>query len=372
MLICQSCKNELPERGFHCPHCGVRTKCKACHDALEPGARFCVNCGAPTEADDQAIETSNGDDTGGTFNIISYNEDTRSRTFNAKLTDRAFESGSDVLGIFLAGKLAQPVRRVRQTASGEDGLDAQATLPGIEGDDADETVPIEPPQPTQKAITAGSEEAQLRNIFRANGNELRLINTRLKQKSKGDFVTRVSVLFLYAHELAGRDGVPREDLKALLEDAKVYDGNARKWLGGNDFISRNGNAVELSVPGRELAKDILIQVADPNIDTTWTVGTKGKSRSKSGKSDETPASEDGGKGKGRKASGTSYRAMTRKLYEDAFFVDAKTGVEARDELTRRGYSFTLGRVNEALTVLLKEELLTREKNGAGEWQYKNK
>jgi hypothetical protein len=230
--------------------------------------------------------------------------------------------------------------------------------------------PVNLPQPVaQKALPAGSEESHLSNIFRSSGDSFRLINTRLKQKNKKDFVARVVVLFLYAHELANRNFVSRDDVKKLLEDVKVYDGNARKWLGTNVYTSRDGTDIELSVPGREFAKEVLIQFADPNIDTLWAVGTKGKSR-KGAKGEDTPEPEEKTK-RGRKAIGSGYQSQIIKLFEDGFFKEAKTNVATRDELIKRGYKFEMKRINETLVRLTKKDTLMREKNETDDWTYKN-
>ncbi len=369
MTVCYSCKNELPERGLHCPNCGTRTKCGQCRSLLEPGDQFCVDCGAAVDSPGQSNGSSQSEKSDGNFNVITYNEDTRSRSFNAKLSDKAFEKGSDVLGFFLANRMENPVRRVRQPNSGDDALDVQGNLPGID-EDTIEMGPVNLSQlSAQKSLPAGSEGSLLSNIFRSSGDSFRLINTRLKQKNKSDFVARVTVLFLYAHKIAERNFVPRDDIRKLLEDAKVYDGNARNWLGGNDYISREGSDIELSVPGEEFAKEVLIQFADPNIDTPWAVGTKGKSR-KGAKGEDTSGIE-GKTNRNRKAKGSGYRSQITKLFEDGFFKDAKTNTATKDELTKRGYKFEMRRINETLVRLTKKGTLMREQSEAGEWVYKN-
>jgi hypothetical protein len=265
--------------------------------------------------------------------------------------------------------MENPVRRVRQPNSGDDALDVQGNLPGID-EDTIEMGPVNLSQlSAQKSLPAGSEGSLLSNIFRSSGDSFRLINTRLKQKNKSDFVARVTVLFLYAHKIAERNFVPRDDIRKLLEDAKVYDGNARNWLGGNDYISREGSDIELSVPGEEFAKEVLIQFADPNIDTPWAVGTKGKSR-KGAKGEDTSGIE-GKTNRNRKAKGSGYRSQITKLFEDGFFKDAKTNTATKDELTKRGYKFEMRRINETLVRLTKKGTLMREQSEAGEWVYKN-
>jgi hypothetical protein len=370
MPVCYSCSKELSESKLYCRKCGVRTRCGNCRGLLEAGDEFCGDCGTAVDTPAQPSGPTQIEKTGGDFNVINYVD--KNSTFNAKLSDRAFESGSEIVGAFLVGRMTNPIRRIKQSNNGEELLDVQPNLSGIDTDGVDEHDQTQ--DSPARALPASSDASRLGEIFRISGNDLRLVNPRLKQRTKGDFQCRLSVLFLYAHELAGRDMISRDELKSLLQDAKVYDGNARKWIGNNEHLIRDGDLLGLSVPGREFAKNILIQIRDPNIDTSWTVGTKGKSRNPKGnKGDDTTVSDDSGKsGKSRKAPGTSYRAMTRKLYEDGYFSEPRTSAEAREELVTRGYTFPMGRISEALMVLLKGEQLTREKNGAGDWAYKNK
>ena len=60
--------------------------------------------------------------------------------------------------------------------------------------------------------------------------------------------------------------------------AKVNDSNARKWIANSDLLSRDGNLIGLSVPGRERAQEVLRQVLDPNLETKWILGSKSSTR----------------------------------------------------------------------------------------------
>ena len=369
MLICQSCKENLPETGAHCPNCGAQTKCKGCQNLLTPLARFCAECGVPVEPGAGGAKLARAEDDTSSFNTLIY-EDKTTR-FSAKLSDNAFHSGSDVLGAFLLGRMNQTVRRGRQQGGGEEIIDIP--IDG-DGDVPDETPRELPAAVPTKAIAAGSESAQLNEIFRLQGNELRIKNSRLKQKTRADFVMRATVLFLYAHELAGRELVPRQELNAQLLDAKTYSGTERGWIANTDLLVRDGDNLGLSVPGREQAVKFLEQVADLNLNTIWTVGTKGSRRTKGTVNKNSDNAGDGEEkqGKGRKTIGTSYRAQVRKLFTEGFFIDFKTGTDAKVELEKRGYKFPIGRINGSLVSLAQADHLVREKNATGEWLYKNK
>ena len=375
MINCPSCNKQLSEEDNFCAGCGKRAKCSKCGKQLQMGDKFCGGCGNLVSSSENSSESNNsGEELTTAINVITYDEDTRSRHFDARLTDKAFESGSEAIGLFLAVRLNNPIKRVRPSNSGDD-TDIQPNLAFI---DVERNQPDQPDSTYNpvipKEISTGSEESQLKDIFKANGNELRLINSRIKQKSQKDFVERVCILFLYAHEMAGRESISRDALKALLEDAKVYDGNSRGWLINSDLVARDGDFFGLSVPGREKVKDVLREIHDTNIGTVWSVGTKGSPRSsRSNKTKEVDTNAESEKpGKSRKARGSSYRAQVKKLCSDGFFSAPRTGAETRAELVRIGYPFELKRITESLVALLKSKKLNREKNSADEWAYINK
>ena len=134
MQTCPSCKNELSEKALHCGSCGVQARCKVCREILYLNARYCENCGAP-RGETSSSQPHNQDDgtTDPRMNIIEFEEDTRSRRFRARVTDRAIDSVSNPLSHFLAqGIVAQP-RRVRpgHTMQGTVIDPSQPVLPGL-------------------------------------------------------------------------------------------------------------------------------------------------------------------------------------------------------------------------------------------------
>lgn len=386
MQICPSCQHDLPEQGTFCPGCGAPVRCKSCESLLTPPARFCANCGVQVSAVEQTRAHSNGGNGGSAdspaHNLIRFDQDGKTCHLEARLSDPAFEVGGKVLGLVIAGRAGVSIKRGRrpQAADGGDD-DRQPTLLDyidVEDDDQHEVKNVTPTQPQQKpaaALPQSDDETKLRKIFRVTEDkELKVVNTRLKQNLKKDFVERLTVLFLYGHELlTQRESVPRDALKKVLTDTKVYDGNARLWLSKNDLISPDGSSVSLSVPGREFAQEVLRQYADSNFETKWTIGSKSSGRAvkvsaKDG--DDAPA---GGKAaKGKRQKGTSYFAHVKKLHEGGFLKKGHTGEEVRAELERRGHKFEMKRINEALVKLTKDELLSRQKNASGDWVYQNK
>ncbi len=213
------------------------------------------------------------------------------------------------------------------------------------------------------------------HALRFSDNKLKLDNPHLKQSSQRDFVQRLSVLFLHAYELKGREAVPRSELDEVLTDAKVYDGNARTWIAKSDLLSRDGHLIGLNAPGRERAKEVLRQVFDSNFETKWTFGSGSRVRAGKGnrKKEEEDAGQTGGApSRGRRQKGTSYVAWVKKLIDEGFFKRERTGQDVVVELERRGHKFTLGRINDALVRSTKTDVLSRDKNASGDWVYQNK
>ncbi len=378
---CPSCLNELPERGFHCPACGILARCKTCRETLLLNARFCINCGtAAGENSSSPIDGSEEKTTGPAYNIIEFEEDTKSRRFRAKVTDRAIDSVSDPLTLFLARRMEVQLKRSRRHPldSGTDTDDLQLDLPGMTAEtiDEDNLKGSNTAEPTSRhALPPNTKTEQLKEIFRSTkDNKLKLANSRLKQSNQSDFVERLSVLFLLAHELSGRETVPRSELNEVLADVKVYDGNARKWIANTDLLIRDGNSIGLSLPGQERAGEALQQMLDPSIETKWLLGSRSNVRkSKMGAKEEESAEQTEGKvSRGRRAKGTSYFALVRRLGNEGFLKKGRTGEEVKTELERQGHKFALSRVNDALLKLTKSEVLSRHKNESGSWIYQNK
>ncbi len=373
MVDCQSCKNELPERGLYCPSCGSQARCRKCEDILEIAARFCVNCGTSTEESEMTTGLNDGREksVGSTHNVVEFEEDTRSRRFRASVSDRAIDSISDPLAFFLAHGTGEPFKRRRRPSAG--GVDnSQSSLPGFtkEADTIDAETKADTKNPPEGLLLPERREAgPLGEIFHRNTDgQLRLMNSRLKPKNQSDFVRRLSVLFLHEYAKAGEDMVSREKLNKILEDAKVYDGNARKWIANNDLLSHDGDLIGLSLPGRERAEEVLWEVANPDIDPKWTLG----SRTSGQKAKNISEKKKGKVGDKRRTQGDSYQARVRKLIDEDFFNKERSSEEVQKELKRQGFAFPLSRINSALRTFTQKGKLSRDDVAQDEWRYKNK
>lgn len=371
MQYCPSCNNELSERALYCPICGAQAKCKVCRELLDPKANFCVSCGTPVgEGSPVQRERTNYVRAESSHNIIEFNEDAKSRHFRAEVSDTAINSVSQPLAAFLGMRIGRPANRAQRQPG---NLDEVIT------DGADDVRAYESdPHPViegAKALPVHSDLEVLRRIFRRTGdNKLMLSDSDLKQQdSQRDFVKRLSVLFLYAHELEGQETVARADLHAALSDAKVYDSNARVWMKETNLIDLAENSVKLTLPGREYPRQVLKECLDPQIEGTWSLGSKTRQRGGKGRTaDIEEEAEEGNKPqKARRTRGDSYTAKVKMLFEDGFFTDGRTAIEVHAELDRRGFRFEVKRIREALLALTQKNHLTRNQAESGDWVYKN-
>lgn len=371
MQCCPSCNSELPERAIYCGICGAQAKCKACRDILDPKARFCVNCGTPVgEGNPKPVELSNGSAREPSHNIIEFNEDAKSRRFHAEVSDKAIDSISQPLALFFGTRI------VKQVNSGQRQVNNTDTASTENNDDI--KIPEGENHPVidgTKVISVKSDLDVLHQIFRrTSDNKLKLSDPRLKQKdTQRDFVKRLTVLFLYAHELEGMESVPRDDWNALLTDAKVYDSNARSWLNTTDLLDLDENSIRLSLPGRDFARTVIKEYLDPQVEGTWSLESKTRRRTSKVRTEQ--AEGEGVEGnknrKSRRAKGESYTAKVRMLFESRFFAEGRTEQEVHAELVRRGFKFELRRVRGAMVALTQSDNLTRSQDESGNWVYKN-
>jgi hypothetical protein len=280
-MNCPNCSGVLAERGCFCKSCGSQARCLNCRDVLEPEAVACVECG--TRIGDRgagnAPSTQVGQPALPHRNTLSYQEDRTSRTFSASLTDSAIQGLGDTLSEFFAqrggsraaGELRQPFQKAVAI-----GHPKEIAAPAA--DNGAEPVPpsaAAPPQAAPPQPPGTDDKARIVTLFRPNGSTLDLIDNRLKGKNGLHYVARLTYLFLYAHELHGRNVTPKAEVLAVLKDAKVLDSNSRNWLTKKKgFKMDPEDRLELIGPGRDAAKKALEEALDPNTPDEWNPDTK--------------------------------------------------------------------------------------------------
>lgn len=259
-MNCIYCDTSQPENGFFCPNCFKQTRCKHCNEVLIKDAKICVYCG---EEIGQRNATVN-------MNTIEFSETETGRKFKASFTDTVGQSISDSFGMILANKVGS-----RKTISSP-----QSSINGnfqpVKTEDADAEVINEQSEIAVSTTGSTTELEQLKKIFKEDGENISLLETRLKATSKRDYGIRLALVFLYYKHLLGIDNVPRSNLTAILKDASVEDSNFRYWLRNNPLIGVSNNLVHIKAPGKDKAKKYLTEIFDSEIKDKWQIGTTSK------------------------------------------------------------------------------------------------
>lgn len=133
-MRCPRCSVEIPDRALFCPMCAIQVRCRSCGDELLDGARACMMCGALVEENRGVVaEHKPSDGIPEAINKILLQQTEKSRSFRAELTDTAIQSIGDNLGLYIAGRLDGPEKRIRpgQPSPMQPG---QLALPTLEGE----------------------------------------------------------------------------------------------------------------------------------------------------------------------------------------------------------------------------------------------
>lgn len=276
-ITCPYCGIGLPDRAIFCGECAHQVRCRSCRDMLEPKARACVMCGALLS--ESIIDTTiyDGHTSRSGINTLEFDENRTGRSLRANLTDSAVDSLSGPLGMFVAGHLDIHRQRSHGTHSREAVVidNEPVALPVSVHNTTEPGRPFIVTEPSVAEVE-DTDQDRLHGIFAYDGQRLRLKGSQLKANSQRDFVRRLVCLFLYAHELEGRDRIPRLDLNAILTEATVYDGNSRSWIVNTDDMLTNDSMVGLSVPGREYAISVLGQISDPSVSSAWSLSARSR------------------------------------------------------------------------------------------------
>lgn len=293
-LACWSCGAKLSERALFCGTCGTQVRCKACRDILEPNACACISCGVLLQEAGAANVSGGGSLPSRTINNLEYSQTDKSVSLHFAFTDEAAGSLSEALSVLITSRLGSLPTRHQRVPGGESRIIDHERLASPETPEDESLVSASQPEST-RTIELEPDAEKLRHVFKFEDERLRLINPRLRADSQRDYGRRLTLLFLYAHELEGRELVPRASLNTLMKEVVVLDSNYRSWLAKSVEVVRNGEMVSLSVPGREEARSVLSDVLDASASDKWLPGKYGQARSKAkAQADQ----RTGGEGKG--------------------------------------------------------------------------
>jgi hypothetical protein len=340
-LSCFNCSYSIPEKPtyYFCQKCLTQVKCKNCSELIEKDAE--------KRSENKAVNT------------IEFEQKGNNKKFVASFTDHVGENLVASLGGLFLGtnsfktnqnpfvqiKGAQPI-----PVSGKKEIPAAEYAQVIEADENDVN-------------------AALTKIFRTEEDKVILINQRLKQSGKRDHSIRITLVLLYAYSLIGKPRIKRNMIAEVLQSAAVYDNNFLTWLGKCDEIKKTDDELELNLPGKDAAIEILKEFLNPSIEKgkvhfsaiSTSTGKKGRSKkSKTEGATEAPTGKTGSTN-----SRVSPAKMIDILIAEKYFSDKKRIPEIVKYCKDiKGQTLETSTLSVAMLRKIKSGILKREQNSA--------
>lgn len=354
-LSCYNCNQPISQKAtyYFCSKCLSQVRCKSCGELLEKGDLGCSNCGTP-------IIT--GRDENKAVNSIEFEQKGNNKRFVANFTDTVGENlVASLGGLFLGtGAVYRPQENPFTQLKG-----TQLPLPPASKAKIDlnieDAIIVEPSNDELNAL--------LVKIFENENDKLSLINSRVKHSGKRDQAIRITILLLYAYFLTGRKQVKRGDVQDILQGAAVYDNNFIGWLSKCDEIKKvDGDLLELNLPGKEIAIEILKEFGNQNIEKGSVyfsaLGKSSKGRSKKTKSDGTGSSESSTTTKGSNSNSkmTPVKMIDILISESYFNQKRRVPEIIRYCKETKAHTLDTSTLSVALGRMIKSGKMKREKN----------
>ena len=257
-MKCIYCNSELPSNANFCHKCRQQVRCMICKAILVKDALICIECG----------KTNNQSNNNGAVNNIEISEDVNGRKLTASFTDNVAESVAKIFVNDFNFKKQPSVK----------GLSMPNTIQNNEIEDIELTEETE----TKNANPTKSDDlATLEKIFKDKNEELSMYDTRIKAKSKSDFVSRISLLYLYYKELKGEQEISRTDLNKFLQQSKLDEQMFRIWLSkSKNLVDNKKTYLCLRPEGQEIAQQFLTEFLDSSIPNVWDFKSSGTAKNK--------------------------------------------------------------------------------------------
>jgi hypothetical protein len=279
---CPSCSASLAERGFFCASCAVQVRCKECREPLEKDARACVMCGTPTSMG-AAGPSANGHSS--PMNTLELLEDMRSRSLRISFTDAAIGSIGETVNHLVSDKLAPHGPRSLKVVGGP--VPGVPQLPAASAAATGQEIDAPHGADYKPVVQSTGDAERIGNIFESDGEDFKLEENRLKADSRLDYARRLTYLFIYAHELAGRKPIRFDLVKKIMEASKVWDNNTRHLLRHKMAVEVEGDTIRLKKEGREKAVQALDEILDPaHPDAGWTPESQSRTTKSGGDAKE--------------------------------------------------------------------------------------
>lgn len=296
-MECLYCNFELPSNAKFCPKCRSQVICLDCNEILYKDSPICISCGKDLKNNNSSNNLA--------VNNIEFTENENGKTFRASFTDtvagNVVETFAQLLPInnYTSSKKVLPSLNNSISDKFEEIQNAEV----VESNNMTSDNPVRPIVP--------NDLLDLEKVFKNKNGVISINDTRIKATSRGNFVARITILFLYYKELLGVCEVPRTDVNSFLNYEKLYDANFRAWLSQNrTLIDNKENNLELRPEGREIAIKYLSEFLDPSIPNNWDLKNSGKRGNVSKEDNNDSATPSNGKSK------TSKKTLNYKIVQD--------------------------------------------------------
>jgi hypothetical protein len=244
-MKCIYCNSELPSKANFCPKCLRQIACLSCKEALVRDTSICVYCG-------KTITQNNS--TNAAVNNIEFSDNGNERTFRASFTDTVAGNVVETFANLLPFQKQSYTKELVAANVVED-----KTIEDVEHTE----ISTDKRQKSDDLTT-------LEKIFKNKDGEISLYDPRIKAKNKSDFVSRISLLYLYYKELQGEQETNRADLNNFLKQEKIDEKIFRVWLSTNKkLIDNKKTYLCLRLEGQETAQQILTEFLDNSIPNTY-------------------------------------------------------------------------------------------------------
>jgi hypothetical protein len=271
-LSCFNCSQVIPnkENYFFCLRCLTQIRCKNCNEPLIKDAIGCINCGI-------SIKEAKFHNTA--INTIEFEQKGNNKKFVASFTDQVGENLVTSLGGLFLGTSYKPMQ-TNPFAQTKPSQLLSSTIASKNDSAVEDAIVINPPDDELNSL--------LIKIFRSDDDKIVLVNSRVKHTGKKDKAIRITLLLLHAYSLTGKQQVKRSVIVDMLQSSAVYDNNFISWLSKCDEVKKvDGDILELNLPGRDAAIEILKEFSNPSIDkgsVHFSSGNGKSSKSKNKKS----------------------------------------------------------------------------------------
>jgi hypothetical protein len=214
------------------------------------------------------VVTPTANANGSQMNTLELQEDTRSRSVRISFSDAAIGSIGETVNRLVSDKLAP--HGPRQFRASGSAAPVSPLLSAGEPSDGAQVIDGKQTEPKPPLPATGDAE-RMREIFEMEGEDIRLEEHRLKADSRLEYARRLTYLFIYSQELAGKKPISYASVKKILDASKVLDTNTRHELSHKMAVEIDGDTIRLKKEGREKAVQALDEILNPNHpDPGWT------------------------------------------------------------------------------------------------------